>query len=285
MTANRYQIASYRFDLRVTAPHLRLARTVTHALGAVLYNFQPERGLSSFGGLRDAITIENAAGVIRSHPGTDGHRVDVRLDENAPDDVIELLDSLEPDIVNLAIRESPNHVWIHGACLVRNGEATLLIAESGTGKTTLSLGMLAYGYRLITDDVILIDPATCGIVPVPRCPKVRPPAPDYLREIGFDLTREASLLGRYVLLPRDRLHRLPLAVPITRLYILTRKEGSPGTCEEMDMSSGILALLSRSNLLAMDSTLGLAYILFQNTRFYAMNLHHYPDDLRLVVGD
>jgi hypothetical protein len=228
--------------------------------------------------------IGTVAGTIHVFPGHPFHQLNIRIQPHPPTtDVVTLVDALEPDIVNQAIRESAGFLWIHGACLKRGTKTLMLVAESGTGKTTLSMGLLRYGYRLLTDDIILIDLTTRCFLPLPRCPKVRPTAPTYLRAIGFDLQREAEMFDRYVLLPNQRWYSLPIPVAVDRVYILSRFQQIPKGVKELDTTSGILALLNRSNLLGIDPDLTVAHDLFRDTRFLAMNLDHFPDDLATIA--
>ncbi|MEW6513478.1 MAG: HprK-related kinase A [Pseudomonadota bacterium] len=57
---------------------------------------------------------------------------------------------------------------IHGAVLERGGRAILLPAPSGSGKSTLCAGLMCRGWRLLSDELILIDPATLMIHPLCR---------------------------------------------------------------------------------------------------------------------
>jgi hypothetical protein len=278
-----YQIARYPFTLRVSSDDSALVAAVERALDAVLRGFQTQTGLvSDPGGIAPA-RIDTPVGCIHIIPDEPIPQIHILLKDGLRlKQQVEIVDALEPEIVNHAIRQSPGFLWIHGACLRRGDETVLLVAESGTGKTTLSLGLLYHGYRLLTDDIILIDPLTGRVVPVPRCPKVRPPAPEYLRNIGFDLNAEADMFERYVLLPDRHLHLAPVPAPIERIYILSRSGDAPAS-HSLDATSGILSLLSRSNILATDPTLERAHHLFQNTRFFQMNLRDFPHDLALIA--
>lgn len=63
---------------------------------------------------------------------------------------------------------SHQFLMIHGAVLERGGHAILLPAPSGSGKSTLCAGMMCRGWRLLSDELILIDPATLEIHPLSR---------------------------------------------------------------------------------------------------------------------
>lgn len=277
-----YYIANYPFTLRIMAAETAVEQAVTQAMERVLHAFRS--ATTSHFQPHDLLRIETPVGIIDYRSNDIRHEVNVSLRVPPDYPLIDIVDHIEPEIVNQAVRESPGHLWIHGACLVRDGRVILLVAETGTGKTTLSLGLLHYGYRLLTDDVILIDQDTSQIVPVPRCPKYRPPALDYLRRVGFDLSLQAELMGRYILLPREcfQIERVPL--PIDTIYLLKRQSDEPSGCQEVSLTDGILALLKHSNILGLDPSLEMAIDWFQYTRFIMVNLREYADDLRLIAN-
>jgi hypothetical protein len=277
---NDFQIARYPFQLRVSSEDGALGAAVQRALDSVLRAFRCA-DFTAIPPQNAPVVVETPAGLIHFIPSQACHQVEIQLYPSS-NDVAALVDALEPEIINHAVRESPGLLWIHGACLHRKGETILLVAASGTGKTSLSLGLLHEGFRLLTDDVILIDPKTRCFLPLPRCPKVRPPTPEYLRALGFDLAREAHLFERYVLLPDHRLYRLPLPVAVDRLYLLTRSGDGPAQTQKLDVTSGIIGLLERSNLIAMDPDLTLAHDLFRGTRFLAMNLGEFERDVASI---
>ena len=57
---------------------------------------------------------------------------------------------------------------IHSATLERGGRALLMPAPPGSGKSTLCAALVARGWRLLSDEFALVDPATGLLVPVPR---------------------------------------------------------------------------------------------------------------------
>ena len=61
------------------------------------------------------------------------------------------------------------YLIVHAAVLERDGRALILPAPSGSGKSTLCAG-LAYGggWRLLSDELALIDPTSGRVQPLPR---------------------------------------------------------------------------------------------------------------------
>src|SRR5690606_33307858 len=142
----------------------------------------------------------------------------------------------------------------------------------------------AHGYRLLTDDIILMDLQTGQFVPLPRCPKYREPAPAYLAAAGFDLQRDARTLGHYVLLRPQHIQQQPVAGPPRRIYWMQRTPDAPAGARELSLTDGLLALLPQSNLLALDPNLEQAAAWFGQTQFIAINLSSYPHDLSTIAG-
>lgn len=60
------------------------------------------------------------------------------------------------------------HLTLHSAVLEMNGRALLLPAPSGSGKSTLCAALLFRGWRLLSDELALIDPGTGDLLPMPR---------------------------------------------------------------------------------------------------------------------
>ncbi len=51
---------------------------------------------------------------------------------------------------------------------MKNGRTILLPAQAGSGKTTLTLGLMNYGYKYLTDEVASIHHETLEVVPYQR---------------------------------------------------------------------------------------------------------------------
>lgn len=57
---------------------------------------------------------------------------------------------------------------LHAAVVERSNRALVLPAPPGSGKSTLCAGLVSRGWRLLSDELALVDPATGNIVPLPR---------------------------------------------------------------------------------------------------------------------
>jgi hypothetical protein len=114
-------------------------------------------------------------------PATATHQIEVRRQDGemaivrdskivaSYGDPILLLTQLEWHTVTTALEATETYLPVHGAALTRDGATVLLLAESGGGKTTLTLGLMGRGWQPLADDIVLIDAETLAIQPFPRC--------------------------------------------------------------------------------------------------------------------
>jgi hypothetical protein len=70
-----------------------------------------------------------------------------------------------------SLAERPRAALLHAACLRRHGRRLLLAGAKGTGKTTLSLLLVAAGFEFEGDENVLIEEA--GVVARPRACRVK----------------------------------------------------------------------------------------------------------------
>ncbi len=85
------------------------------------------------------------------------------------------------------------YLIIHAAVVERNGFALLLPAPPGSGKSTLCAGLIHHGWRLLSDELTLIDPETASLLPIPR--------PVSLKNASIEVIRRfasAAVLGPVV---------------------------------------------------------------------------------------
>jgi HprK-related kinase A len=93
-------------------------------------------------------------------------------------------------------------VIIRGAALERDGHALLLPGAAGVGKSTLATSLtFVGGWRLLSDTLILLDPVTGGVLPLPRPIELKNDAIDAARAVApsaaFGTTDHATPRGRF----------------------------------------------------------------------------------------
>jgi HprK-related kinase A len=66
--------------------------------------------------------------------------------------------------------ERSAHKWVvvHAAVVAREGQALILPAPPGSGKSTLCAALAFSGWQLFSDELALIDPETGRVLPIPR---------------------------------------------------------------------------------------------------------------------
>lgn len=85
------------------------------------------------------------------------------------------------------------YLTLHAAVVERGGRALILPAPSGSGKSTLCAGLVFRGWRLLSDELTLIQPDTGDVVPLPRPVSLKNASIDVLR--GFE---PSARFGRIV---------------------------------------------------------------------------------------
>ena len=81
------------------------------------------------------------------------------------------------------------YLIVHAAVVERGGQAMILPAPPGSGKSTLCAGLVWRGWRLLSDELTLIDPATGFVTPVPR--------PVSLKNASIDVIRRFAPQARF----------------------------------------------------------------------------------------
>ena len=93
------------------------------------------------------------------------------------------------------------YLIVHAAALERGGRALLLPAPAGSGKSTLCAALVRCGgWRLLSDELALIDPASGHVVPLPRPVRLKGASIDALQALvgaqGFVEVAHDNAQGR-----------------------------------------------------------------------------------------
>jgi hypothetical protein len=81
------------------------------------------------------------------------------------DDVVEFV---ETDIYAQVVRLLDGDLLFHAGGVVRGDSLLILPAASGSGKTTLVAGLVKRGCLYVTDEILILDPATLAARPLPK---------------------------------------------------------------------------------------------------------------------
>ena len=81
---------------------------------------------------------------------------------------------LQDIVQNRLLSSTMSHFLFHGACWNIGGSGLVILAESGTGKSTLSLFHKRHGGDVLSDEIAAWDPQAKMLRPFPRSLAVRP---------------------------------------------------------------------------------------------------------------
>lgn len=148
--------------------------------------------------------------------------------------LLDLLDRLVHGV--LARLQARGAYTIHAGAAVYRERVLLVVGRSGQGKTTLTLGLLRRGLRLLSDELAVIDPERPWIMPYHRSPHIRPGTIDLIPELQFLRNLPQRRLGggnEWPLAPHDLERVLPgcLAGPAPLGYVILL-DGAPNVERE-----------------------------------------------------
>lgn len=121
-----------------------------------------------------------------------------------------------------------SHILIHAGVVERDQQALLIVAESGFGKTTLTLELVRRGFRFLSDEFAAINRQNGQVYPCPRSLRIRPQT---LELIGrTDLVGRAEIWMQKYMLDIEELYpgRLGCAAPIRTVLVLEGPKFYPG---------------------------------------------------------
>jgi hypothetical protein len=78
------------------------------------------------------------------------------------------------------------YLIVHAASVEKSGYALLLPGSPGSGKSTLCAGLVNRGWRLLSDELTLLDLATGCVVPLPRPVSLKNASIDVIRRFAPD---------------------------------------------------------------------------------------------------
>ncbi|MDH5691492.1 MAG: HprK-related kinase A [Gammaproteobacteria bacterium] len=85
-------------------------------------------------------------------------------------------------------QHSNQYLIFHAAVIARDNKAVILPAPPGSGKSTLCAGLIHRGWRLLSDELCMINPQTGLIHPVPRPVSLKNQSIDIIR--NYDAAAE-----------------------------------------------------------------------------------------------
>ncbi|MEC8965486.1 MAG: HprK-related kinase A [Pseudomonadota bacterium] len=86
---------------------------------------------------------------------------------------------------------------IHSSVVVKNGKAILFPATSGSGKSTLATFLGANGWQMFSDEMALIDTATCEITPLYRPSSLKNNSIDIIKSLCKNVCLSATAVNTH----------------------------------------------------------------------------------------
>ena len=87
------------------------------------------------------------------------------------------------------------YLIVHSAVVERNGVSIIFPAPPGSGKSTLCAALVSKGWRLLSDEMALIDRKDQQLVPVPRPVSLKNQSIDLIRDYAPDMYLGSSTKG------------------------------------------------------------------------------------------
>jgi HprK-related kinase A len=145
-----------------------------------------------------------------------------------------------------------NWITIHSAVLERNGKAVILPAPPGSGKSTLCAALMLHGWRLLSDEMTLLDPQTGLVTPAPRAVSLKNESIELIRKRACDLkfgpVAHDTLKGNVAHMQVSPQSRALARVPALPAWVVFPKyqRGSTLTVREHPKAQALVELTSNS---------------------------------------
>ncbi|MEN8221310.1 MAG: hypothetical protein ABFS56_34175 [Pseudomonadota bacterium] len=87
-----------------------------------------------------------------------------------------------------------SHLLFHAAALSYRGKGIILAADSGCGKTTLTLALVRQGFKFLSDDVAALNLNNGELAPYPRSLLIRIGTKRVFQQLGWELPHHDTVL-------------------------------------------------------------------------------------------
>ena len=80
------------------------------------------------------------------------------------------------------------YLILHAGVVEKGGHAVIMAAPPGSGKSTLCAGLVARGWRLLSDELALVSPEDGRLIPLPRPVSLKNDSIDVIRSFAPEVT-------------------------------------------------------------------------------------------------
>jgi len=140
------------------------------------------------------------------------------------------------------------YLIIHAAVVERNGAAVVLPAPPGSGKSTLCAALVQRGWRLLSDELALIDPRSGMLVPIPRPVSLKNASIDIIRKFAPAAVMNPSVFETvkgtvaHMQAPGDSVRQAHRAAAPRWIILPRYMAGQAASLEVMSKAQGVMQL-------------------------------------------
>lgn len=144
------------------------------------------------------------------------------------------------------------YLMIHSAVVARDGGALLLPAPPGSGKSTLCAAMIHSGWRLLSDELTIVEPGSNAITPLVRPVSLKNASIDVIRAFAPDAVLgplvHDTIKGDVALLrpPEDAVRRSAEAAFARWVVFPKFEKNAAPRLEEMSRAQAAMRLIENS---------------------------------------
>lgn len=193
--------------------------------------------------LSDVVNNPDLEYKVGQHSQAGGFFIDRDRERIEAETAYDFLYDFEKDLTITLQHKRPDLYFIHAAAVEWSGAAVILVAPSGTGKSTTTFGLLHEGFRYLSDELAPVDLQTLAVQPYPHalCLKSPPPPPYVLP--ATTLRTEVTLHLPVSDLPSTT---CDTAVPLGAIFFLSREEASNTFVKRIDAAEASVRLYANA---------------------------------------
>ncbi|MDP2263600.1 MAG: HprK-related kinase A [Hydrogenophaga sp.] len=141
---------------------------------------------------------------------------------------------------------------IHSAVLEKNGRVLVMPAPPGSGKSTLCAALMLHGWRLLSDEMALLDPVSGRVVPAPRPVSLKNQSINVVRRLAPDAVMgpvaHDTMKGTvaHLRVSADSLARAHVSAPPAWVVFPRFEQAAPLSVEPRPKARALVELASNS---------------------------------------
>ena len=201
-----------------------------------------------------------------------------------------VIPELEAAINSQVLHTYTEYFQLHAGVMARDNRAVVFTGKSGTGKTTLTAGLLARDWKYVCDEFALIDPDSLLVYPFPKPLSIKQGGLELIRELGLPIcdrdwvSPKVDRRFTFVVPAEARADCLAAPCAIDVILFATRREHMPPGLTRLTESEAAMTLyrfgLNTHDLkrAGFDAAVSLA----RRTRCFEVNLGSLEHDCDMI---